>query len=119
VRRDQAAAASQNHPVKHWGYRNEDRSLLPKDWHKNHQKCYGSKQSPINVESRTTAYDSTLTQLNINQVRSSGENENGEDKEKWEIKNNGHSSKYESSLTFFYDQFCHFCMPAFRYGCMF
>jgi carbonic anhydrase len=78
-------------PVKHWGYRNEDRSLLPKDWHKHHQKCYGSKQSPINVESRATAYDSTLAQININQVRSSGENENGEETEKWEIKNNGHS----------------------------
>lgn len=70
---------------KHWGYRNEDKSLLPKDWGKTHNKCYGVKQSPINVESRETTYDSSLTPISIDK--------DGDDAEKWELYNNGHSSK--------------------------
>jgi carbonic anhydrase len=83
----------ESHANKHWGYRNEDRSLLPSDWHKKHAKCYGTKQSPINVESRATTYDAGLAQVNINRALTSGDNEIGEDKEKWQIKNNGHSSQ--------------------------
>jgi carbonic anhydrase len=72
---------------KHWGYRNEDKSVLPNNWHEKHPNCYGKQQSPINIESHETIFDQNLTQLVItgsfkdpNAVR-----------EIWNIKNNGHS----------------------------
>jgi carbonic anhydrase len=70
---------------RHWGYRNEDLSILPKDWHKSHTKCSGVRQSPINVESKLSVYNSSLKTIQINKT--------GDKAEQWQIKNNGHSSK--------------------------
>lgn len=84
------------HPSKHWGYRNQDRSLLPTDWHKSHPKCYGQQQSPINVETANTVYDKELTELNI-EAKHGNETE-----ELWELKNNGHSIVMYAKNTEFY-----------------
>ena len=74
---------------KHWGYRNQDKSVLPKNWHEKHPTCYGKQQSPINIESHETIYDQNLTQL----VISSFFKDSNQNKEIWNIKNNGHSGK--------------------------
>lgn len=79
----------EEHAVKHWGYRNEDKSLLPKNWHKNHPKCYGKQQSPINIEPSLTTFDEKLEELNY---KSSFLNST-DDNEVWTVKNNGHSGK--------------------------
>ncbi|RNA32927.1 carbonic anhydrase 4-like [Brachionus plicatilis] len=76
----------QHHPVKHWGYRNQDRSLIPDSWHKSHPKCYGEQQSPINVELAATVYGKELAPLKIKE-----ESINGTEHETWQVKNNGHS----------------------------
>ncbi len=74
---------------KHWGYRNEDKSVLPSNWHEKHPNCYGKQQSPINIESHETIFDQNLTQLAI----SGSFNDANAVKEIWNIKNNGHSGK--------------------------
>lgn len=83
-KRDAPHHENNNHHAKHWGYRNEDKSLLPQDWHKSHAKCYGQKQSPINVESKETTFSSALGQIDYNKNTHEGS-------EKWTLKNNGHS----------------------------
>lgn len=80
------------HPARHWGYRNEDRSLLPNNWHKHHPKCYGQKQSPINIDSLQTAYDKRLKPIKINSELGSDE------KQIWTMKNNGHSGNLNSLI---------------------
>lgn len=86
------------HPAKHWGYRNEDRSLLPKNWHKTHPNCFGQQQSPINVETVNTVFDKDLTQLEI--VEKYGVNET---QEEWDVKNNGHSIvMYPKNVDFYF-----------------
>lgn len=75
-----------SHAVKHWGYRNQDRSLLPNDWHKTHPECYGHQQSPINIELSATIFGNELAPLKIRE-----ENINETDSEVWQVENNGHS----------------------------
>lgn len=79
-----------HHPVKHWGYRNQDRSILPKEWHKSHPQCYGTQQSPINIVTSDTQYDGNLTKLTIS-IQKLNQNDNSDTEELWEMKNNGHS----------------------------
>jgi hypothetical protein len=76
--------------AKAWGYRNADISLLPDDWYKSYPKCYGSRQSPIDIVSKSTVFNSALTKLSISQVR-----KNGVSGENWQVKNNGHSGRFE------------------------
>ena len=83
------AAGGKHSNEKHWGYRNEDKSILPSNWHEKHPACYGKQQSPINIESHETVYDQNLTQLAI----SSYFKDSNQNKEIWNIKNNGHSGK--------------------------
>ncbi|CAF0855706.1 unnamed protein product [Brachionus calyciflorus] len=86
------------HPIKHWGYRNQDRSLLPKNWHKSHPQCYGQQQSPINVERDLTIYDKNLHALEIIE-KIHDENST----EEWEVKNNGHSVvMYSKTRNYFF-----------------
>ena len=80
---------SNKHSAKHWGYRNEDRSLLPINWHRTHSKCSGDKQSPINIDSCTTLLDKRLKLIKI---ESNSRYRNNE-KQIWSIFNNGHSGK--------------------------
>lgn len=77
---------------KHWGYRNQDKSVLPKDWYKSHPKCYGVQQSPINIETALCQYDDKLDTIKIN-----GQFLNETDKavnEEWAVSNNGHSGEF-------------------------
>ena len=83
------AAGGKHASEKHWGYRNEDKSVLPSNWHEKHTACYGKQQSPINIESHETVYDQNLTQLAI----SSFFKDSNQNNEIWSIKNNGHSGK--------------------------
>lgn len=84
----QGDSKSHHHPVKHWGYRNQDRSLLPNSWHKSHPQCYGKQQSPVNIETASTHLDLQLEPLKV--VRDYIQTNETSD-ETWEIKNNGHS----------------------------
>lgn len=74
------------HPAKHWGYRNQDRSLLPNDWYKTHPQCYGHQQSPINIELSETIFGNELAPLSIKE-----EKINETESEVWQVENNGHS----------------------------
>ena len=88
--RIQKRSADNQHKIggaKNWGYRNEDKSILPPNWHETHPKCYGNQQSPINIESHETIYDKNLTQLVISSIFKDSK----QPKESWSIKNNGHS----------------------------
>jgi carbonic anhydrase len=82
-----------NHgPAKHWGYRNQDKSVLPREWYKSHPKCYGTQQSPINLETASSQYDDDLDTIKI-----TGKFLNETEKavnEEWTISNNGHSGKF-------------------------
>lgn len=87
-------------PVKHWGYRNEDKNILPRDWHKNHPKCMGQQQSPINIETDKTEYNENLEPIVIHRSNHvSFEDDNSREwfddgaKETWSVKNNGHTRK--------------------------
>lgn len=75
-----------HHPVKHWGYRNQDRSLIPNDWQKSHPQCNGQQQSPINVELTSTEFARELAPLKIKEEKT-----NETEPETWIVKNNGHS----------------------------
>ena len=89
IRKRSADESHGSHSEKHWGYRNQDKSILPTNWHESHPKCYGKQQSPINIESHETVYDSTLAPLVIT---SEFKNDSAQQiREVWTIKNNGHS----------------------------
>lgn len=88
---------SNGHHQKHWGYRNFDKNILPKEWHKAHPKCHGEQQSPINIELSYTHYDPELKHIEIEQseyIKYDEEDEKydeNEPHEMWSLKNNGHS----------------------------
>lgn len=75
-----------------WGYRNDkaNKNVLPNEWHGNHPKCFGQKQSPIDVKFAETVYDSSLEEIVI-------KTEDDGVKEFWNIHNNGHSVKLTSN----------------------
>jgi carbonic anhydrase len=74
---------------KHWGYRNRDKSLLPKDWYLTHPKCYGKQQSPINIELDATTYDDNLNDIKISSQFKEASNDLNQN-EVWILENNGH-----------------------------
>jgi len=76
---------------KHWGYRNRDKSLMPKDWYLTHPKCYGKQQSPINIELETTTYDGDLNEIRISSELKGANNNDVNQNEVWSVANNGHS----------------------------
>ena len=106
---EQAASQQQNHKerahnghhgggAKHWGYRNEDRSLLPKNWHLTHSECSGKRQSPINIISISTLYDKSLSNITIELDDGNGASDDGAAegdqstmKPSWQLVNNGHT----------------------------
>jgi carbonic anhydrase len=83
------------HQSKHWGYRNQDKSLLPKEWHKSHPKCNGIQQSPINVNFSASVFDSKLKSICISSLINSNKTTtdvvDGPYEEHWKMGNNGHS----------------------------
>ena len=108
-----AALESKNSEVKHWGYRNQDKSILPSNWHETHPKCYGKQQSPINVESHETFYDKNLTKISITSEFKTVKRESDWKKEKWSIKNNGHSGNLKSRI---YSNLLFYCKKIFKSG---
>ena len=82
--------------VRHWGYRNQDRSLLPRNWHRHHPKCYGTRQSPIDIELSKSILDNRLTDIvrTTKHKKKHDRDDKKEDfnsKQLWKLKNNGHS----------------------------
>lgn len=55
---------------------------------KNHPKCYGKQQSPVNVETNKAYVDENLDDVNIMAIPLEEASQ-----EIWEIQNNGHSGK--------------------------
>ena len=78
-----------HHSQANWGYRNENKNILPRDWYKMHPKCYGLHQSPINVNFASTTFDVKLEPIEI--TKSLQINVSTDAKDLWTIKNNGHS----------------------------
>ena len=78
-----------HHSQAHWGYRNENKNILPKNWYKTHPKCYGLHQSPINVNFASTTFDVKLQPIEL--TKSPQINVSADAKDLWTIKNNGHS----------------------------
>ena len=68
-----------------WGYRDPN-ELGPEEWSTKYPLCGGTKQSPINVVTRNTEYDSKMLPINIEYSADIARLE-----EKWEITNEGHS----------------------------
>jgi hypothetical protein len=82
--------------TKPWGYRDADKSLLPDNWGTAYPKCYGSRQSPIDILTNNTVFSAALDQIYINQTGTSGSNN-----ESWQVKNNGHSGKENLNINLF------------------
>ena len=72
--------------IVHWGYRNPEYNLLPKNWSDFSPKCSGRHQSPINIEA--PIFDQKLTSIKIKRIPKNGDQI---EKELWTFKNNGHS----------------------------
>ena len=51
--------------IVHWGYRNPEYNLLPKNWSDISPKCSGRHQSPINIETASVEYNSALQPLDF------------------------------------------------------
>jgi len=73
-----------------WGYRDPN-ELGPEEWSTKYPLCGGTKQSPINVVTKTTQYDRTMLPINIEYKADIASLE-----DVWEITNNGHSILLES-----------------------
>jgi carbonic anhydrase len=81
-----AHLSQESSSVRDWGYMNENSIVLPPYWYQKYPKCNGTRQSPIDIFSTGTLFNTTLGQININQQRPVDNSE-----ERWEIKNNGFS----------------------------
>jgi carbonic anhydrase len=86
----QAAQAQSDNP---WGYLNMDDSLLPADWYKFHPKCNGTRQSPIDIHSTETMYNSSMKRIQFKREMCANQTQ-----ERWTIENNGFSCKLEYSF---------------------
>ncbi len=73
-----------------WGYR-EPTNLMPENWAQSYPDCGGKKQSPVDIVSKSTMYDSSLTPIMIKA-------DADESKREWKMSNNGHSVKLSTNL---------------------
>lgn len=74
-------------PKKEWGYLYPKTNVMPGDWGSVDGKCNGKVQSPINVKSEATLFDSQIGPIEIKKVL-------GGASETWKVENNGHGVKY-------------------------
>jgi len=86
-----AAQTSVANEKSKWGYRDPN-ELAPEEWSTKYPLCGGTKQSPINVVTRNTEYDSKMLPISIEYNADIARLD-----EKWEITNNGHSILLESN----------------------
>ena len=81
-----------------WCYINPDdiqNLVTPDKWYTIYPLCGGTKQSPINMITSETQYDSTLNLINI-----TSDTGKINFKEVWKIINNGHTLKLESNKNY-------------------